>query len=319
MLGFLRARRSRIAAILCFVNRVAGLGDVDSVLREIQADLKSTLRRLGSVSERAVTPEHVPIEPEFSLLVPANGYLQRIDYALLTQAAIDSHTVITFLRGPGDFVLEGSVLAVGSSDGSQLPLVGSIERLHRAFTKGVTVGRERSLHQDPEYAIAQILEIGLLAMSPAINDPLTTLRCVDALTASLRDILQAPVYNRVHRDGQGQARVFEKNTPPERILSLGFDPLRQATKNSVQLTVRVLDAIASLAPFLNTPNQSLELRAQAELMIQVACKDAGPRDRFTIEAAYLRARQALASPSCQTKVELSSATWQQSGFSELPS
>jgi len=69
----------------------------------------------------------------------------------------------------------------------------------------------------------------------------------------LADILQAPVYNRVHCDGQGQARVFEKNTPPERILSLGFDPLRQATKNSVELTVRVLDAIGSLAPFLNTP------------------------------------------------------------------
>jgi len=72
----------------------------------------------------------------------------------------------------------------------------------------------------------------------SIDDPLTTLHCVDALAAGLRDILQAQVYNRVHRDGHGQARVFEKNTPPERILSLGFDPLRQATKNSVELTVR---------------------------------------------------------------------------------
>jgi uncharacterized membrane protein len=319
MLGFLRRPRGRVAAILCFVNRVASLGDANAVLTQIQADLKSTLRRISSVSEHALTPEHVSTEPEFSLLAPASGYLQRIDYAVLTQGAVDSHTVITFLRRPGDFVLEGSVLAVGNSDGSQLPLVASIELLQRAFTKGVVVGRKRSLYQDPEYAIAQILEIGLLAMSPAINDPLTTLCCVDALTAGLRDILQAPVYNLVHRDGQGQARVFEKNTPPERILSLGFDPLRQATKNSVELTVRVLDAITSLAPFLNTPNQFLELRAQAELMVVGACTDAGLRDRAAIEAAYLRARQALASPSCRTRIDLSSATWQQTGFYEMPS
>jgi uncharacterized membrane protein len=319
MWGFLRAPRCRIAAILGFVNRVAGIGDVNTMLIEIQTDLKTTLRRLSVVSEHVLTPEHVSTEPEFSLLAPGNGYLQRIDYAALKRAAVDSHTVITFLRRPGDFVLEGSVLAVGYLDGSQLSPVGSIELLHRAFAKGVVVGRKRSSRQDPEYAIAQILEIGLLAMSPAINDPLTMLRCIDALTASLRDILQASLYNRVHRDDQGQARVFEKNTPPERILSLGFDPLRQATRNSVELTVRVLDAIASLAPFLNTPNQSLELRAQAELMVAGACTDAVLRDRSAIEAAYLRARQALASPACRTKIDLSSATWQQTGFSELPS
>ncbi len=118
MLSFLRVPRSRIAAILSFVNRVAGMGDADTMLIEILANLKTTLRRLGSVSEHALTPEHVSIEPEFSLLAPASGYLQRIDYAVLTQAAVDSRAVITFLRWPGDFVLEGSVLA-GSGGGTE--------------------------------------------------------------------------------------------------------------------------------------------------------------------------------------------------------
>jgi uncharacterized membrane protein len=319
MFSLLRVPRHRIAAILCLVNRIIGVGDANSALIEIQADLNTTLRRLNAASEHALSPAYTSIEPEFSLLAPANGYLQRIDYEVLTQAAVASRAVITFLRRPGDFVLERSVLAVGNSDGSQLPLAASIELLQRTFAEGVVVGRKRTPYQDPEYAIARILEIGLLAMSPAINDPFTTLRCVDALTASLRDILQAAVYNRIHCDGQGQARVFEKNTPPEQILSVAFDPLRQATKNSVELTIRVLDAIASLAPFLNTPNQSLELRAQAELMVAGACTDAVLRDRSAIEAAYLRARQALASPSCRTKIDLSSATWQQTGFSETPS
>ena len=74
MLSFLRVPRSRIAAVLSFVSRVAGMGDMNTMLIEIQANLKTTLRRLGSVSEHALTPEHVSIEPEFSLLAPSSGY-----------------------------------------------------------------------------------------------------------------------------------------------------------------------------------------------------------------------------------------------------
>jgi len=147
------------------------MGDADTMLIEIQANLKTTLRRLGSVSEHALTPEHVSIEPEFSLLAPASGYLQRIDYAVLTQAVVDSRAVITFLRWPGDFVLEGSVLAVGSSDGSQLPLVASIELLHRAFTKGVVWDGSDRYTKIPSMPSHKILEIGLLAMSRRLTTP----------------------------------------------------------------------------------------------------------------------------------------------------
>ena len=310
---------SCIVALFYFINYAADRSDVNAVLADILVDLKRALQELSSVSERASTFEPVSIEPEFSLLSPASGYLQRVDYELLSQAALDSRTVITFLRRPGDFVLAGSVLAVGSSDGGQAPLPGFIELLRRAFAKGVTLGPRRSMHQDPEYAIAQILEIGLFSMSPAINDPLTTLKCVDALTAGLRDILQARKHNRAHRDLQEQARVFEQDIPQERILRSVLDPLRQATKNSVALTVRMLDAIGSLAPFLNAPNQSLELRAQAELILEGACTDAVLRDRADIEAAYVRARRVLASPSCRTEIDLPSPTWQQTGLSEIPS
>lgn len=317
--GSLVLALSCVGALLYFINYAAGRSDVSPVLGDILVDLKRMLQELSSVSECASTVDPVSIEPEFYLLSPASGYLQCVDYELLSQAALDSRSVITFLRRPGDFVLTGSVLAVGSSDGDKVRLPGSIELLHRAFAKGVTLGPRRSMHQDPEYAIAQILEIGLLSMSPAINDSLTTLKCIDALTAALQDILQTRTHNRVHRDRLEQVRVFEQDIPEERILRSVFDPLRQATKNSVALTVRMLDAIGSLAPFLNAPNQSLELRAQAELILEGACPDAVLRDRADIEAAYVRARRALASPSGRTEIDLPSPTWQETGFSEIPS
>jgi uncharacterized membrane protein len=288
-------------------------------LDQILADLKKALQELGSESEPASAIDPVSLEHEFSLLSPASGYIRHVDYQLLSQVAFDNHAVITFFRRPGDFVLAGSVLAVGSPDSDQLCHPKSSELLHRAFAKGVTLGPKRSMRQDPEYAIAQILEIALFSMSPAINDPITTLSCVDALTAGLRDILQVRMHNRTHRDGQGQSRVIEQAISQERILRSTFDALREATKNSVSLSVHMLDAITSLAPFINAPNQSLELRAQAELILKGACGDAALHGRGEIEAAYMRARQALASPSFRTKIDLLSPTWQETGFSEIAS
>jgi len=316
-MAFLKVPFGGIAAMLYCVNHVVSMGEVNTMLNDIQTELRSTLQRLGSFSDLVLTREQPSLESEVALLAPASGYIQRINYGLLTRAAVDQRAVVTFLRGPGDFMLEGSAIAVGDPDGSQLSVV-SIDLLRRAFRKAVRVGHKRTMHQDPEYAVQRILEIGLLATSPVINDPATMLRCVDALTACLRDILQASVYNRVHCDSEGQARVFEKNTPPERILYAGFDPLRQATKGSVELTVRVLDAITALAPFLSTPNQNLELRAQAELIADGVCRETTLRDRNAIEAAYLRARQALGSPT--GKVDVSPATWQRIGLSQqIPS
>ena len=43
------------------------------------------------------------------------------------------------------------------------------------------------------------------------------------------------------------------------------------------------------------------------------------RDRGAIEAAYLGALQALAFPSFRTEIDLPSPTWQETGFSEIPS
>jgi uncharacterized membrane protein len=308
---------SCVAALLYFIKYAAVRSDVNTVLVQILADLKRTLQEMRSVSESASAIEPASLEPEFSLLSPASGYLQRVDYKLLVQAAHNCRAVITLLHRPGDFVLAGSILAVGTSDGDQGPVPRSKELLFQVFANAVTLGPRRSMHQDPEYAIAQILEIGCLSMSPAISNPLTALKCIDALSAGLRDILQACMHNRVHTDRHGHARVIEQDIPSERVLRSALDPLRQATKNSVALTVRVLNAIGSLAPFLNAPNQSLELRAQAELILEGACSDTVLRDRADIETAYVRARQALACPYCQTEIDLLSPTWQETGFSEI--
>jgi hypothetical protein len=48
--------------------------------------------------------------------------------------------------------------------------VGTIEA---ALDRGIHIGRHRTLTQDSEFGIAQVVEIAIRALSPAVNDTFT--------------------------------------------------------------------------------------------------------------------------------------------------
>src|SRR5262249_56188307 len=53
--------------------------------------------------------------------------------------------------------------------------------LEAAIDRGIKIGRHRTLTQDSEFGIAQVVEIAIRALSPAINDTYTGVACVDWL------------------------------------------------------------------------------------------------------------------------------------------
>jgi uncharacterized membrane protein len=49
-------------------------------------------------------------------------------------------------------------------------------------------GQERTFEQDPAFAFRILADIGLRALSPAINDPTTAVQVIDAIDGLLREI-----------------------------------------------------------------------------------------------------------------------------------
>ena len=58
--------------------------------------------------------------------------------------------------------------------------------LEREVLKALTVGEERTFEQDPAFAIRLLADIGLRALSPAVNDPATAVQALDAMDGLLR-------------------------------------------------------------------------------------------------------------------------------------
>src|SRR5271170_2458603 len=68
------------------------------------------------------------------------------------------------------------------SPGSRTTTAGSRpsgRRLSRVLRQ--RIGPARTMQQDVEFGILQIIDIALKAISPAVNDPTTALTCIDQL------------------------------------------------------------------------------------------------------------------------------------------
>ena len=93
-------------------------------------------------------------------------------------------------------------------------------------------GANRTLRQDLAFAIDQLAEIAIRALSPAVNDTFTALTCIDWLSDGLCQITDAWHSRRVHLDEEGKVRLIVAEPSYERLLDRAFDKIRQAGRGA---------------------------------------------------------------------------------------
>jgi uncharacterized membrane protein len=218
---------------------------------------------------------------------PKSGYLQHIDHGALVAAARAADALIVLKFRPGQFVLRGEPLAA-------LVPPGNARGLEAAVDRGVSIGRHRTLTQDSEFGIAQIVEIAIRALSPAVNDTFTGVACVDWLADALLTLAERPPLDGNWYDTTSTLRVWMPPVRLERLVKLGFDQIRQASAATPAVLIRQLDAIRRLVPRLPDPCRQM-LSEQAD-----AIRESGTAlvtlDRRDLDAAWQRARTALDAP-----------------------
>ena len=131
---------------------------------------------------------------------PESGYLQFVAYDDLVRIAAEAGAVIRLYYRPGHFVVRGLPLANVWPAEAADEIVRGLERAH--FT-----GPHRTLAQDFAFAIDQLVEIAIRALSPAVNDTFTALTCIDWLSDGLCKVAAGWNPKLVQRDRQGNVRV----------------------------------------------------------------------------------------------------------------
>ncbi len=215
-----------------------------------------------------------------------SGYVQQIDHAALVDGALRADTVIYLLFRPGQFVLRGEPLAC----------VWPPQRLadfEALIDKDVAIGRHRILKQDCEFGIAQIVEIAIRALSPAVNDTFTGVACVDWAADALLIAAEVSLSDGHWYDRAGKMRLRVPPLRLDRLVKMAFDQIRQAGADNPAVLIRILDSIRRINPRMQTEGARRALMAQADAVREAASmKVLVKLDQDDVEAAWRRARAA---------------------------
>ncbi|MER7753352.1 DUF2254 domain-containing protein [Kitasatospora sp. NPDC097643] len=279
-----------LAVLIYFIHHIATSIQLPRVIASIAAELSEAIEAGAGEPE---SPGGVAAGPSAAELharldtagaavpAPASGYLQFVRHGTLVRMATELDAVIRLDHRPGHFLVQGHQLA------TVWPAEAAPE-VARSFARAHVTGSTRTLAQDIAFAVDQLVEIAIRALSTAVNDTFTALTCIDWLGEGLCRIAASWHPDPVHRDAAGHIRVMTAPVSYERLVQRAFEKIRQAAAGMPAVLIRQLDALAEIMAETRTEEQRPVLLAQAE-MIERLNRESVPEaaDRADVHRRYL--------------------------------
>ena len=278
-----------LAVLIYFIHHIAVSIQLPEVIASIARDLSEAIETQGSADDQARGPLNGPAAAEIlsameraecDVQAPASGYLQFIQHGTLVRLAAEADAVISLDYRPGHFIVQGHRFAAVWPPEARGRVADALGRAH-------LVGPYRTLTQDMSFAVDQLVEIALRALSSAVNDTFTALTCIDWLGDNLCKITRGWHPIRVHRDRDGFVRVVAPQPDYERLVQRSFEKIRQSSMGMPAVMIRQLEALAKIMEETSSAGQRRVLLDQA-LMIDRACERSVPEatDRADVRRRY---------------------------------
>ena len=180
-----------------------------------------------------------------------------VNVETLVAEAEKAKRVIEFAPQVGDFVGSGEPLFMlhGGADAVD-------ERKLRA---SLVFGDERTMEQDPLFTFRILVDIGIKALSKAINDPTTAVLAIDQLHRLLRSAGKRNLRTDQILDRAGKLLVIFRTPNWEEFVHLAFTEIRFYGAENIQIARRLRAMIVNLTETLPAERHSA-LRKELELL-----------------------------------------------------
>ncbi|MGO4525151.1 DUF2254 domain-containing protein [Microvirga sp. 2MCAF35] len=287
-------------ALLFYVHKVARAIVADNIVARVAHDLRGNVR--GMLPETGESDDAMPddIPPKAGTVsLGRSGYIQVIDYDRLVSVACRERALLEVKVRAGHFVLAGGEHVVVHA---ARPLgIDAVEAVRDA----VVVGEERSPAQDLEHGLRQLVEIGLRALSPGINDPHTAVAVVDRLGAAFEEIFQRVLPPSLLPDQEGVIRVIARRSDVQGLVDAAFDPLRQAGQEIPAVLIRMADVLGQLASILRRQDtQDAVVQHLGKLAETAEAARLAPCDRAAVLLRVERARIATSTRAKEARIHV---------------
>ncbi|MDW5596221.1 DUF2254 domain-containing protein [Conexibacter stalactiti] len=213
-----------IAAMLAFFGLVSRLLDLLRPRRVIA----QVVERAGEAVLEAYPFPFDAAPPRPSLPPAPVGAVVRHEGRAGVLATLDRAGIVALARAAGALV--EVTVPIGGFVPRGAPLFrvhGAGERIDAAaLRRTAMLAEERTISQDPAFAIRAIADIGLRALSPAVNDPTTGVQALDGIEELLRELTARDLERGQIADDAGTVRLVYPNPGWADLLDLSLTEIR---------------------------------------------------------------------------------------------
>lgn len=280
-----------LGVLVYFIHHIAMSIQLPQVIASIARDLSTAIDIESTPEDRGhnAAPPTGPSVGELMLRIdesggivqaPSSGYLQFVRHDELVRITRRTGSVMSLVHRPGNFVVAGQPLAK-VWPASAAPAVA------RELAGAHVTGPVRTLAQDIAFAVDQLVEIAIRALSPAVNDTFTALTCIDWLTDGLCQVELRWTPTRVYHDNQGYVRVVTSHISHRRLVQRAYEKVRQAGRGMPAVMIRQLDGLTRIMALTSTEERRTVLMEQADMIMRSAEESVSDHgDRADVRNAY---------------------------------
>ena len=249
-----------VGTLVYFVGHMAGRINVETVIGIVSEEVLAAMRRLTTDAPQPAPPGAEVWHDARPVPDPRHGYLQQLDENGLANWAAERRIAIRLLVRPGDYVFPGAPIALA---------IPTTQGVAEAVRDATALGPQRLSSADLEFAVRQLVEVAVRALSPGINDPHTAIGVLDRLGAALCGIVDLHLPSGVIlRDNRAVLVVpsFEYSGLADAM----FHMIRQNGSGSTAVLIRILEVLTSVLKCERNPARIAVLQRHADLVMQVA-------------------------------------------------
>jgi uncharacterized membrane protein len=272
-------KRMRPVAVAALVARAGRKAFEDAVRAAGEPDAPDVLPRGRAPASEAT----------FVVRSEQAGAVQAIDSRGLVRWARKHECLLVLQHVVGDFVPTGAPL-IEIHGGTADP--GRAERQLRGM---IALGVERTIEQDPAFALRVMVDIANKALSAAINDPTTAVQVIDHLGETLHLIGTTDLAGLSAQRGAGHVqRVIVPTRRWEEFLALGVTEIRYYGGSAIQVVRRLHAMLEELEDAVRPEHRAAVADELVRLQKTVEVRFADSAD---LDRARTAGRQGIGGPT----------------------
>jgi uncharacterized membrane protein len=264
------------------INRLRPVAVAALVGKAGREAFQENTRMLARPEVEIALPE-LPDEPTRVVRAASAGVIQAVHVDGLVRWAQEHDVRLVMDRAVGDFVpTDGALVSVYGGG-------GSLDGAEQELNKMIALGDERTIQQDPALAVRIMVDIALMALSPAVNAPTTATQVLGHLGETLRTIgaVDLPA-----SDPDVRAALVVRTHQWEDYLTLGVTEIRQYGASGIQ----VMRALRATLEVRTTVQPDLRPAVDEELARLDATLAARWSDSVDADRAGIADDQGIGSP-----------------------